>query len=407
MNLFGMNFTSLIIMLRFFGERVCRNNSLFQPILLTFLFLCYFIFPLYGQLDLFEPGSIALANEDTISVLINRTSNKLLSRAVAYREADDSQIFYLSPSEVIWFKFTNSRKVYAPVSYTYIDQETGYHITEKRIAERLVQGALSLFRVERNFNEYKQKLAKLPEHTYYILRDGQFHELAMLEDQIDDSHFRIDKRYKGMLRFLLRDWPVYIEKTNNIGYNDHELRDIIVEYNTFKDPFFSLDTISAADKIIDFEIRGMSPLAYKESLFKGGFGFGIAFHFSNLSKSNSLSTGIGIEYLYSTFKVDQVRSNTEKFNNYRLPLIARLRFARQNTVKPFLSLLIIPEIYQIEGLHGPVFKSGIGGGAEIGRFNLNVRLESDILENELTSKTKPEEPFLLLGINYLLSSFVR
>ncbi|MGB3548496.1 MAG: hypothetical protein WBA17_16100 [Saprospiraceae bacterium] len=385
-----------------------------------------------GQVNNYHPAYYINLAGDTVNGMINRDNDLLLSKRILFnKNLKSNDVIELSPERTQSFQFTDSGLRFVSIPHSYTITFTEFQVSEQRFAQQLVSGYYNLYTLDRTEKEFFKALTDVSSYTYYLEHEGEFVELARREEMMSESTFRIVGQFKGTLKYLLRDWELAPAIIDKMEYREEELISLIFDYNSRIAPATARTEktrLSSRLRSVEAGVFGTRYLR-KNSLFDSEYGLGATIYFSRFANSNSISVGLGIEYIRGDFIEDRTsltgggRITTTTFipvEQFRLILNSRFYLTRQEQqVKPFVSFALIPEIYVPREFKGSGFmnlKVGFGGGLTYNRFTINGRLEGSISNSDLEPNVfrtlgvgfveeKKIGLVAILGLNYRLFNF--
>ncbi|MFD2999705.1 hypothetical protein ACFS7Z_04995 [Pontibacter toksunensis] len=177
--------------------------------LLLFLIFCSTV--AYAQIQ-GEKGSLILKN------------GNILNGKVTY--------YYDNPNNIILNAHQDAKEMFSPEQVTEIKLENGEKFVAKPytmedsiiILQVLLESPkISLFRREDN-----------SELHYYVLKDATLHKLEnndIVVYQETKTYRKKDRKYVGTLSSLMPDRMDLVEKLDKVQLNEHDLTEVILEYN--------------------------------------------------------------------------------------------------------------------------------------------------------------------------------
>ncbi|WP_420458314.1 hypothetical protein [Neolewinella sp.] len=119
------------------------------------------------------------------------------------------------------------------LSHSYGGAE-GEPITEFRFAEQLVAGTrLDLYRLDVDRSEINRAYLNLPHVVYYAGNGAELQKLEVIESLSSQGHLRFQllERYKGVLAYMMADWPQASSRIESTRFEEKELARLVTSYN--------------------------------------------------------------------------------------------------------------------------------------------------------------------------------
>lgn len=376
--------------------------------------------PLQAQIKNFQPGYYYQQAGDSIRAAISQEGSDYLS--VQVRE-EDGDIQALSTTDIQGFGFPEQGIHYRKITHTFTSAG-GEEMMVPRFALVLVDGKNTLFRVELQGNEYFQALSDVKNYVYYLQRPlGRVYKLERVEEQLTQSRFRVQEKYRGALRYLMADWPEVNKRVEKLKFRDEDLSGLVTDYNLFLNPTGSNVVLNTSDKgkrwhqlslsgsPRSFNVIGNNSLG---STFTGDY----SLRFQNVLQSNSLTMGAGLGVLLLTPLDDEGQNEWL----LRVPLEAAFLLTHKSKLRPTLSLFIIPTYGQEEKTftirlnndgnetstrtvsytEGILFgMAGPGLSVALGPVGINLRVEHPLLGADFFNLSAVPT-YTFLGLSYEL-----
>lgn len=323
-----------------------------------------------AQLKGYEAGYVVF-NNDTLRGFIERTGEASLSRAVNFKMDLHAEKKTFYPEDITGFGFTESALIFEPVQVEVgRDQVT----RDSRFAKLMSRGGLSLYYLELEDNEIERILLNNNLHVFIVkrLNEGQneFYTLSQYEYR-QGKHVRTQKRYIGMLRFLLED---YLVKTKDdlyhLEFDEKALLELINAYNDFKSPgtkttVFSYKVPAVVKRGIELSFGKMITSGHNigsvmrpgdtRALNSKGYAIGYLWDVFKPNISKRMSSCLGVSYLYLNYKYQDASNTMVGITKHSLniPILAQVNLGEFITDKT---------LFFLNG--GPVFDLGTNN-----RFN--------------------------------------
>jgi hypothetical protein len=347
---------------------------------------------------------------DTLVGTLNLDNEIILSREVKFQASvGNTEVEVYTPMDLQEFGFKGSGKIYRKIRHQYHDFDREEDIEENRMAQILYEGPYELYRLGLFGNEYFKIVTGIPPWVYYLKTpDGDMVKLEITERQITGVYSRISEKYRGSLKYVMRDWPEAIAAIDNITYTDEDLVELLNKYLAYTYPDFTPSGKLAVKKTTKFKHFAQlswvpSPAVQNKNFVNNCFGFSYFFRTFNPAVDNSFEIGLGLEYL--KFNYDEGQDN-EPFRldggwAIRIPVWADYYVTKGKKVQPFLKFGLIAsllaengEIQETETIilpggqiqivpvgyvtylgRSPRILFGVGGGVNVGRLRVDVQYE--------------------------------
>ena len=356
------------------------------------------------------PGYLISNEGDTLVGTLNLDNEIILSREVKFQSLRDStEVQVYTPIDLQGFGFTESGKAYRKIRHQYHDFDKEEDIEEDRMAQILYEGPYELYRLGLFGNEYFKVVSGIPPWVYYLkMPDGTMVKLEITERQITGVYSRMSDKYRGALKYVMRDWPQAITAIDDITYTDEDLVELLNKYLAYTYPDFTPPRAIVPKKTTEFahftQLSWVpSPAVQNKGFVNNCFGFSYFFRTFNPAVDNSFEIGLGLEYLKFNYRDGQ---NNEPFRldggwAMRMPVWADYYMTKGEKVQPFIKFGLIGsvlaengEIRKTETIFLPggqiqivprgyapyagrslrIF-FGVGGGVNIGRLRMDVQYE--------------------------------
>lgn len=195
-------------------------RSLLTRYLVAFLLLSFG--DLSAQIPNLTPGYLINNEGDTLVGTLNLDNEIILSREVKFQaSAVSTEVEVYTPVDLQEFGFMESGKIYRKIRHQYHDFDKEEDIEENRMAQILYEGPYELYRLGLFGNEYFKVVTGIPPWVYYLKTpDGDMVKLEITERQITGVYSRISDKYRGSLKYVMRDWPKAIAAIDNITYTE-------------------------------------------------------------------------------------------------------------------------------------------------------------------------------------------
>lgn len=365
------------------------------------LYLCLSLLPfvqMYAQSANPEKAYYVDAEGDTIHTTINLDSDEMLSKQIRVWTSDkffDHQ--KIRAENILSLGFPNQGLVFVQLDHEIPDNEdVSKKIGVKRLAKRLITGPVQLYELHISRAEQNTLYADLPPFVYYLqTADGNFFRLDQEEKrQGSGQQFQVVEKFKGVLRYALRDWDKADALIDRTRFSRESLSKLIYQYGKFlyPDQYEREKEKSKETTVIQLSFRLLGASGYKatgvlssspESASLTALGGGAMLEFSNRAISNNLVIGIGLEYLAFLGSVDDPFNTDEAIITdgglLRIPLDLKVILNQKAKIKPFLnagmSAIIKPKLVglNLPRSEVPTIRYHLGAGVDVGKFSLFYR----------------------------------
>ena len=183
---------------------------------IIFIFLILGIIQTSAQSD-FRSGYIVKNNNDTLYGLIDYRGNKANARECIFRKNEKSEVVKFQPNEINTYRFTDS-KYYVSKFVNTGEKE------EEIFLEYLINGIVSIYYYSDMIGDHyfiekeKGKLINLKNESKEVIIDMT-------------KYIRETKDYVGILRYLLSDSPMMLNKVNTATLNRQALIKLASDYH--------------------------------------------------------------------------------------------------------------------------------------------------------------------------------
>ena len=252
-----------------------------------------------------------------------------------------------------------------------------------RLARRIVEGPVSLYRLDLRTEEKKgiNEIDAYGTWTYYIERDGELYELPQTES--GEGGYRRRQDFIGRLNYHLRDCEALTArlKTDPPRYRDSELIEVLRLYGTCVGS--SVEVARKPGKLVRFGgfVAGAGmfnlnrPVGLDQRLPLGSGR--VAFHLGRGSNSPATFLETGIDYVITEqLDSEALTPPTLMF----IPVIVRIETNRAKHTRPFVTAGLLFNPFRLTQV-GFTYLSG-GAGVYVGRARAQLRLTPVVSDND-------------------------
>jgi hypothetical protein len=183
---------------------------------LILLFTVCFVSQVLAQSN-FKEGYIITNNNDTVYGWIDFKLDELNMQFVNFKSLQDSTTQHYLPDDIYGYRLVNEGKFY--ISKT-IEIKEG----EKQLVflEFLVQGLKNLY-------YFKDDM------EYYFIEntDGELIVMSKLPDSVQDYKVKVDLKYRGVLKYVFRDYELIGRKTEKADFNKRSMIELTKDYHNY------------------------------------------------------------------------------------------------------------------------------------------------------------------------------
>ena len=262
---------------------------------------------LLAQQGDYQSGFYLSGSGDTITGYFNREANLAMSRGIRFRSSGSSATVVLSPTKVREVVFTDPFTRFVSLSHSYAGPE-GQPITELRFAEQLVAGTrLDLYRLDVDRSEINRVYLDLPHVVYYASNGGEQQKLEVIESLSSQGHLRFQllERYKGVLAYMMADWPQASSRIESTRFEEKELARLVTSYNQAIGAEVPYSIISSKEKRLSLRhaVAVYTPtLFYQEKTLPfRGIGLDYVLKLRQVTDNSHWEITFGLGYLRSQY----------------------------------------------------------------------------------------------------------
>ncbi|GGK70516.1 hypothetical protein GCM10011405_18230 [Rufibacter glacialis] len=353
-------------------------------------------FNLRAQGSLFEPGYLLKSGNDTVKGFIERSDEIKLSLGIHFKDEVSGVARYFGPEELEGFGFEGSGLHFARVKVMIRALAPADKVT--RFAKKLVSGHTSLYKLQ--LQEHEQSASFLTDntHVYVVKKDTSFFTLAQYELTAANGR-GVDKRYLGMLTFLLKDCPaIPASVLATVPFQDAPLVQLLQKYNTCLDPaspsvehhYTVASQVKKGPEMGYAMLYTASDIPFRNT---NGYWAGFFWDVTKPDLSQRISSRLGINFLLMNYERQQEiisydgsfhkrEQVTEKDQAYflRIPFAVQvnLRQVPKAAFSPFLNLGITPQVSFIRNLERFDYLPflHLGAGAYVRQYKVSVSVEN-------------------------------
>jgi hypothetical protein len=188
------------------------------------IILCSFLQAINAQSYNTIPGFIVMNNNDTIPGFFKDRGS--IKNKIVFKASNEKDFKDLTPSEVSWVSFTKGKNFKA------CSLPGDLLNSEKVFLQVLVQGYMSLYYADNEYYLVEKGNAKYildkKEDNIKRIDDGGGHDVRNIVVE--------DKRYQGLMIFLVGDCSKMTNKLTDLAYTPSDLSKTVSEYNRCKSP---------------------------------------------------------------------------------------------------------------------------------------------------------------------------
>ncbi len=262
---------------------------------------------LLAQYGDYQPGFYLSASGDTVSGSFNREANLAMSRGIRFRSSSSSAVVVLSPDKVNEVVFTDPVTRFVSLSHSYGGPE-GEPVTEFRFAEQLVAGTrLDLYRLDVDRSEISRAYLDLPHVVYYASKGGKQQKLEVVESLSPQGHLRFQllERYKGVLNYMMADWPQASSRIESTRFEEKELARLVTSYNQAVGAQVPYSIISNKEKRLSLRhaVAVYTPTLFYQgkTLPFRGIGLDYVLKLRQVTDNSHWEITFGVGYLHSQY----------------------------------------------------------------------------------------------------------
>ena len=313
-----------------------------------------------AQIENPAAGYVITTQGDTLRGVLNLDNEVLLSKGVYWQaEAQTGQVTYYTATDLQEFGFDASARTYCPVVHTYTRNDDTLQQSATRLARVLYDGPLKLFRLGVPSDEFYKVLEDIPPWAYYLQTEqGEYVKLEVTEKQLNSTMGYPYAKYKGPLKYLMRDWPSAVNRIEKTRFTDEDMVELVVDYIRFKYPDndtgkeFERKKVTKYSHFLQLTYGGWSGDYEQENALTSTFGGGYLLKAYNPFVDNSFELAVGLEYLILNY-ADAQANQTIRFSEgwmMRLPVYAEFYLTNKwKNVQPRLFGVLLPTYISREG----------------------------------------------------------
>jgi hypothetical protein len=326
-----------------------------KKVSIVFLFTVLSLFT-YSQYSYYKSVLITKSDLSKISGYVEKVSESSLNSGLKFKTSPDEENFQILPVEELnQVIFLEDSTIFDKVKYShFIDANGLKKINEFRLAKKMLDGYADLYKLQLPSDEWHIILEQENTFVYIVVIDTNYYLLEQKES-MEETTYRLHKKYKGVLSYILRDHEDLKSKLKKLKLNDNQIVPLINELNLKHSEITNKKLITKEKiKITHGPTVGYTVLnnfeGYDESyvyqkLEGSGYEIGYTASFTSPAVSEKISSDIGVYF-------EQLKFSDSYNNNYsssilKFPVNVTYNFNNKR-VSPFLGIGFVPFLYVSE-----------------------------------------------------------
>jgi hypothetical protein len=175
--------------------------------------------------DNYKSGYVITNQKDTLYGFVNLKANEINQRQCEFKTIEEQQPKIYLPKDISGYRFVEEGKYY--VSHT-IDLDG---VNKEVFLEFLVKGTMNLYYYDGDIDYY-----------FFENEEGKMQTISKKPDKIEVVKYgdnrnvkgtkrHVDNRYKGIVRYIFRDFDSITDKADKLEFNQKSMINIVEKYH--------------------------------------------------------------------------------------------------------------------------------------------------------------------------------